>query len=236
MRSKVLKGGATLVLRRVVSALLSLLNTLIVARILGPEQYGVVAISLGIFYFLTFVGRMGLNIYIVRKPDLAKGEVEQILSFYNTVGILFCLILWLLAPAFGLWTGASQVSTALRFLIPAVWLDMIGMTASSMLERDLKFGKISLIFGISEIANYALTLTLVVFYENYLAAISGYVLQFLLYAIFSHYSHPIRWKLRWSFEALVPACKYGFSYSSSNWILNLRGLTIPLFVSRFCRY
>ena len=233
MKSKVLKGGVSMALRQILSALLSLLNTLVVARILGPKQYGIVAISLGIFFFLTFVGKMGLNTYIVRKPDLAKREVEEILAFYNTVGVLLCFLIWLLAPVFGLWTGNSQVSTALRFLIPAIWFDMVGMVASSMLERDLKFGKISFIFALSEITNYALSLTLVIVYKNYLAAVSGYVLQFLVYAILAFFYNPVRWRLRWSFESLAPACRYGFSYSSSNSILNLRSLTIPLFVSRF---
>ncbi len=232
MKTKVLKGAISLGLKQVLSALLSLVSTLVVARILGPEKYGIVAISLGIFYFFKFIGRMGLNVYLIRQPNISQEEVEQILSFYNTVGALVCLILWLAAPVFGWWIGKSEVSLALRLLIPAVWLDMVGSCASSMLERELDFAKVGLINALAEVANYVLSVTLVVIYKSYLAAVSGYVLQFLLLAFLAHYFHPIKWRYRWNWKTLGPALKYGFSYCSSNWILNLKSLTIPLFVSR----
>lgn len=218
--------------REVLSASLSLLSTLVVARILGPEKYGVVAVSLGLFYFFTFIGRMGLNVYIVRKPELLKEEVEQILTFYNTVGIFACFLLWLASPLFGWWIGNSDVTLALRILIPAVWLDMIGMTASSMLERNLDFTKVSFIYAVAEIANYAFSVTLVTINGSYISAILGYVLQFLLFAILSHYHYPIRWGFKLSRSVLKPALKYGIFYSSSDFVLNLRSLTIPVFVSR----
>lgn len=232
IRKKVLKGGILLAMREVVSASLSLVSVLVVARILGPEQYGVVAIVLGFFFFFSWLGRMGLNVYVVRKPDLSREEVEQILCFYNTVGVLICFILWLVAPLFGLWTGNSDVSVAFRWLIPAIWLDMIGTLASCMLERKLDFAKVSLIQALAEISNYLLSVTLVVVYKSYLAAISGYAMQFLVLAILAHYFNPIRWRYRWTWKALYPALKYGSSYSLSDWTLNLRTLTIPLLVSR----
>lgn len=232
MRTKIIKGGVSLVLKQILSALLSLVSTLLIARILGPEKYGIVAISLGIFYFFTFIGRMGLNVYVIRQPNISKEEVEQILGFYNTVGASICLLLWLAAPVFGWWTGKTEVSLALRFLFPVVWLDMIGSCASSMLERELNFTKVSLVNALSEVANYMLSVTLVLIYKSYLAVILGYVLQYLVFALLAHYFSPIRWRYRWNSKTLTPALKYSFSYCSSNWILNLRSLTIPLLVSR----
>lgn len=232
MKQKIFRGGLFLALKQILSAALSLVSTLVVARILGPEKYGIVAISLGIFYFFKFIGRMGLHVYIVRQANITNHEVEQILSFYNTIGLLLCCIIWLTAPAFGWWTETQEVTVALRFLIPAIWFEMVGSAASSMLERNLDFSKVSLINAAAEISNYLLSVTLVVVYQSYLGAISGYLLQSLLFAILAHYFHPIKWRYRWHWKALSPAIKYGISYSLANWILNLKSLTIPLLVSR----
>lgn len=141
-------------------------------------------------------------------------------------------MLWLATPIFGWWSGNDQVPIALKFLIPAVWLDMVGTTSQSMLERNLEFGKVSLIFALSEIANYILAISLVLIYESYLGVISGYILQFLLFTTLAYYCYPIKWSFRWNLKTLKPALKYGLTFCSSNWIQNLRSLTIPIFVSR----
>lgn len=232
MKNKIVRGGIGLTLRHVLSAFLSLLSTLVIARLLGPEKYGVVVTSLGIFYFLVFTGKMGLNIYIVREPNLSKEDVEQILVFYSIFGILLCAVLWLATPIFGWWSGNDQVPIALKFLIPAVWLNMVATTSQSMLERNLEFAKVSLIFALSEVANYILAISLVLIYESYLGVISGYVLQFLLFAILAYYCYPIKWSFHWNFKTLKPALKYGLTFSSSDWIQSLRSLAIPIFVSR----
>lgn len=233
IKKKVFRGGIALTIRRILSAFLSLIGTLFIARILGPEKYGVVSVSLGMYYFFSFIGRMGLHAYILRAPELFKEDAEQILAFYCTVGLLFCSILWLGAPIAGLWSGNSEVPIALRYLIPAVWFDMLAVPSSCMLQRNLEFGKYGLIYALAEVSNYIVSIIAVLLYQSYLGVVLGYIVQYVLFAVLAHFSHPIRLRFRWNWKTLAPACRYGFSFSSSNWISNLRSLTIPVFVSRF---
>ena len=232
IKKKIFEGGISLIVKQIISAFLSFLSILVIARILGPEEYGIVSITLGIFYFMKYIGRMGLGVYIVRQKNLFENEVEQILCFFNTVGVLVCCILWLSAPLFSIWTQKTEVLLALRLIIPAIWFDMVGSTALSMLERDLNFRTVGFINSLAEISNYIFSLGLLLIHKSYLVVISGYVLQFFLIAVLSHFCHPIRWCLRWEWKTLRSALHYGFSYSCANWILNLKSLTIPLFLSR----
>ena len=233
IKNKVLKGGIYLVFRQILATLFSLISTLVIARILGPVTYGILATSLGIFYFLKWGGRLGLHIYLVRKPDLSTEEVEQVLSFYNTIGIIFCILLWCASPLFGWWTQQEEVTQVLRWLIPAIWLDMISGVSIGMLERELHFDRVGLYDALAQIANYSVSVSLVLFQKNYWGPIFGTILQFFVLACLSHYSYPVAWRWRWRRKTLKPILVYGLTYYSSNWIFTLKSLTVPLFVTRF---
>ncbi|AFY50746.1 membrane protein involved in the export of O-antigen and teichoic acid [Nostoc sp. PCC 7524] len=232
IKSKVIQGSIYLTIRQLLASGFSLVSALVIARILGPKNYGIVTTSLGIFYFLKWSGRLGLSAYLVRKPNLSENEAQQVLCFYNVVGIAFCFVSWLVAPAFGWWTGQVEVAQLLQWLVPAIWLDMIGSVPASMQERELRFKQVGLIDAIAQIANYLLSIAIVLMYKNYWGVIAGTILQFMVFASVSFWCYPMSWRWKWHWQDLKPAIHYGLTYYFANWLFTLKSLTIPLFVSR----
>ena len=231
LKNKVLRGGIFLTLRQLLSSGLSLVSVLVIARTLGPEKYGLVASSFGLFYFLVWTGQLGLNMYLVRQPDLEKAEAEQLMAFYNTVGLLFCCVMWAIAPLFSQWTNVPEVSTIVRWLLPAVWLNMIGGVSLGMLTRDLAFDRISLIESLSQISNYLLSVPIVLIYKSYWGPIAGLFLQFFVAASLAYAFYPVRLRLRWKWAAIKKMMSYGITFFMASWVQTLRVLTIPLIVT-----
>lgn len=161
LKEKILKGGISLSIRQLLVAGLSLVNVLVIARILGPERYGIVTIVLGIFYFFTPTLKLGLQVYLVRKPDFVKKDSEQIVAFYNTVGVAIIALLWSAAPLVGWWTGKSEVTQGLQVVLPALWLDQVSRISIAMLEKELRFAQVGVIEALAQIANYLLSVILV---------------------------------------------------------------------------
>ena len=236
LKGKVLKGSIVLTIRQLLTAGLSLVSLLVIAKILGPKQYGIVTLALGIFYFLIWTGRLGLNTYLVRQPDLPEDGLTQVVGFYNTVGVGLCLLLWFLTPLASWWTGEPNVTIALQWLMPAVWLDMVSLAAIGMLERELRFAEVGLIEGIAKITNYGFSIPWVLMMDpsqGYLGPIFGTVVEFTVKMVLTYCFYPIKWSLRWQWSFLKPALVYGLTYSGSDLILNLRTLRVPILVSRF---
>ena len=69
LRTKVLRGGAFLAGRQVIGMALSLAGVLLVTRVIGPRQYGVYAMAMGIVTFLSNIGTWGIDIYLLRKTE-----------------------------------------------------------------------------------------------------------------------------------------------------------------------
>lgn len=225
-------------LRQIITACLSLVSILVIARILGPTNYGIITITLGLFYFLAFTGRLGLNTYLIRQPDLPEDACSQILGFYNTVGITLCVLLWLAAPLAGWWTQTSEVTTALRLIIPGIWLHSVSRAIVGMLEREVRFVEVGFIEFASQIGNYLFAVPFVLFLHSqnnssaYLGPIIGTVIQFGLQTLISQYVYKAKWSLRWQWLFLKPALQYGLTFSLSDAILNLRTLRVSVLVSR----
>ncbi len=232
LKKKVYSGEFYLALRQLLSTGLSLIGVIILARTLGPESYGMVVVTVGVFFFLAGTSSLGLNAYLVRQPELPENGAAQILAFYNTAGIVFCGLVWLIAPAIGVWVDEPTVSLLLRCMVPAIWLYMIANVSISMLERDLRFAEVSWIETFALAANYGLSIPLVLIYQSYWGPIAGFILQFLLLAVLAQYRHPIAWQWQWQWSVIRTALRHSFTLSSAHSVLLLRGLTVPLLVGR----
>ena len=231
IKNKVLRGGIFLTLRQLLSSGLSVISMLVIARQLGPEKYGIVVSSLGVFYFLNWTGQMGLNMYLVRQPNLEEKEVEQLVAFYSTVGLAFCSLMWLVAPLFSLWSGVPEMFSILRWLMPVVWLNLVGEVSTSMLSRELRFDQVSLVDGISQTANYLLSVPIVLFTGSYWGPIAGTFLQFSLNACWAYTLRPVRLTFKWQWSYLKKIMSYGIPFFFASWVQTLRSLTIPLIIT-----
>jgi len=232
LKSKVLQGGIYLTIRQLAASALSLVSVLVIARILGPENYGVFVSASFILYFTFWTAKCGLDVYSIRQPDLPKDAAEQILAFYNTAGIGLCVLLWFATPLVGAWTGQSVLVEVLRWLVPVIWLEMVARASISMMERDMRFPQVGLIETLAQVANYAVSVPLVLLNWGYWGPIAGFFAQFALLAVMASWCYPIAWRWHWRSQFIGSALRSGLAYSGSNLIWNFKTLTLPLIVSR----
>ncbi|URD48302.1 oligosaccharide flippase family protein [Chroococcidiopsis sp. CCNUC1] len=232
LKNKVLQGGIYLTIRQLAASALSLVSVLVIARVLGPENYGVVVSAAFILYFTFWTAKCGLDVYSIRQPTLPKDAAEQILAFYNTVGIGLCVLLWFATPLVGAWTGQSVLVEVLRWLVPVIWLEMVASASIAMMERELRFPQVGLVETLAQVSNYAVSVPLVLLNWGYWGPIAGFVVQFTLLAVMASVCYPIAWRWRWQPQFISSALRSGLAYSGSNLIWNFKTLTVPLVVSR----
>ncbi|MEP0885308.1 oligosaccharide flippase family protein [Trichocoleus sp. ST-U3] len=231
LKSKVLQGGIYLTIRQLMGVGVSLVSVLVIARVLGPELYGVVAVASGMLFFTFWTGKLGLEVYLIRQPDLPEDAPEQVLAFYNTMGVGLCVLLWLAVPLYSLFTGQTVVAQVLKWLVPVVWLEMVSSVSISMMERELRFSQVGLIETLAQVSNSILAVSLVLMNWGYWGPIAGIGLQYILLALMASYCYRISWRWRWRWQFIRSALRYSLAYCGANFIGSLKGLTLPLFVS-----
>ena len=98
LKEKTVKGVAWSAVERFSSQGITFVFNILIARILLPEDYGVVAM-LGIFMAVagTFIDS-GFATALIRKPDRTEADFCTVFYFNIAVSTFFCLLLWLTAP------------------------------------------------------------------------------------------------------------------------------------------
>lgn len=228
---KVMKGGVYLAVRQMVSVGLSIVSILVVARQLGPTDYGVLVNALGIYYFITWTGRLGLHVYLIQTQELADGVAAQILAFLNWLSLGLAIALILISPAIGVWTGKQAIAELIRWLPLAIAADLSASVPIAMLERQLAFAEVGLIEMGAQFANYLVTLPLVFAGWRYWGPLVGLCARGLTLLLLAQFFYRVRWQWRWHWSVLRPALRYGLSFSLSDWVGALRSLTLPVVVT-----
>ena len=97
-RSKVIKGFAWEGATKLIIQAMSWASTIIVARLLSPEDYGIVAISGVFIVLLTVVAGMGFSAGLINKKRISNNEITGIFWLGLLIAFILTVAMILAAP------------------------------------------------------------------------------------------------------------------------------------------
>ncbi|WP_270518773.1 oligosaccharide flippase family protein [Ligilactobacillus salivarius] len=74
--------------------LLSIVVEIILARLLTPHDYGIVAVVVVFTTFFTTFSDMGLSTAIVQRKDLTKSDIDNIYTFTVYISVILMVIFY----------------------------------------------------------------------------------------------------------------------------------------------
>lgn len=126
-------------------------GSVILARILTPEDFGVMGIVLLVTGLFSQVGFTGYTSAIIAKQDLNNTDLNTAFLLCVITGLLLSSILFFVAPLFENIFNTVGLRKALQVSILIIILGAIGNVSMAQLGKNLRFGGIAIItaFGIS---------------------------------------------------------------------------------------
>jgi O-antigen/teichoic acid export membrane protein len=85
------KGASWLALFKLLSQIFSWTITIVIARILLPEEYGLYAMALLITGYAELFSRLGLGSAIIQKQNITDTEMSSIFWFSIMIGTVFSI-------------------------------------------------------------------------------------------------------------------------------------------------
>ena len=119
--------------------------TLIVIRLLSPEDYGLFAFAAVVIGLLDILDDMGLASAIVKKKELTDKYVEQIFGMMIIFNIGFYALLYTSAPLVSGFYEDIRLETIIEVLGLQVLIRTFFYIPNAMMRRDMDFRRISLI-------------------------------------------------------------------------------------------
>lgn len=123
---------------------------LVLARILGPEQFGLVAMVAVFIVVSQVLVDAGLGSAIIQRKTLSQVDLNSVFLFNQLASVFLVVILWMVAPLVAAFYRQPELSPILRTLGLGIVLGAFGGIHRAILQRDLRF---SSLFWVSTPAN-----------------------------------------------------------------------------------
>ena len=193
--AKVLKGSALSLLIKFIQKSLGLISTLILARLLTPEDFGVVAISALVLHFCEVLSTAGSESYLIQKKDLSSQDINS--SW--TLEVILKLSLWLMLvcsiPFISSFYEQEKLTNALLLSSCVLLLNAFKSPSIALLKKHLKYRKIFSLGVFQKLISFAVVMLLVFYSPSYWAIIIGDVVSAIVFVIGSYLidSYRPRW-------------------------------------------
>jgi PST family polysaccharide transporter len=144
----------------VVGKLGSFVVSLVLARLLAPEDFGIFAIALAATQFAMHVNDMG----VIAATVQWRGRVEDMVPTGTTMALLFSagwyLLFWFAAPAFATLAGSSDATPVVRLLTASILIDGVVAVRVGLIQRRFQQDKLTIAILAGFGVNAAVAITL----------------------------------------------------------------------------
>jgi teichuronic acid exporter len=197
MGGTVLRGIVWIAAMRWAAQLFTWASTLIIARLLRPEDYGLVAMATVLTGFLEVVSDLGLGSALVQSRDTTRKQVEATMGATILLGVGAALLVAASAPLWARVQGDPRVLPIVLALAFGVLLTVIGNVPYSMLNRRLAFGQVGRAQFVRGLSTALATVLSAFVLQSHWALVVGYLVGRFVFTAMLIAAEPVR--PRWPF-------------------------------------
>lgn len=197
--------------------LLSIVVEIILARLLTPHDYGIVAVVVVFTTFFTTFSDMGLSTAIVQRKDLTKSDIDNIYTFTVYISVILMVIFYFFSYIIAEFYGSSVYVNVGKLLSISLFFNALNMVPNGILNRDKKFVTIAVRTVIVYVLSAVLTIILAFLGAKYYALVA----QAIFSAMFTFIWNVITTKPKFMIKYDNSGLKKVASYSIFQFAFNL---------------
>jgi len=202
--------------------LLGLVSTMVLARLLTPADFGIVAVAMALVGIMDAFFDFGFGLALIKNQKATREDYDAAWSLRLANMVLFGLCVALFSPLVAMYADAPEIiaiSLVLALSIAVRGLENIGTVD---FQKDLEFSSVFKLQVVSKVLTIGTTILLAFILRSYWAIIIG-ALTGAIYAVtFSYLMSPFRPRLRFKGIAGI--------WNFSKWVL-LTNMARQLFYS-----
>ncbi len=158
-----------------------LANIFVLARILPPSDYGLMAMATVVTNLALLIRDQGTSAAIIQKEELTHHTVNTVFWFNLIVGITIALVIAVGSPFIADYFKHDELITILVILALIFPISSSSISHQALLERESKFKKLAFI----EVVSSLIAMIVAVIAALYGAGVYSLVLQAILMALLS---------------------------------------------------
>lgn len=191
-KKQLIRGAAWTVGTRWIIKLLGFLNTVIMARILLPEDYGIVAMAmLAVGMVQTFID-VSPTLILLRKAELTQDEIDSSWTLRTIQGLIAGALMFLLTPVAMQYFSEPRLQYVLWAFAASVVLTSVSSIGTVLAQKEFNFLLEFKLQTISKLMSVLTTLAFGFWLGDFRALVFGIVAGYLAPLVLGYVLHPYR--------------------------------------------
>ena len=170
------------------------LSTLAVARLLTPEDYGLVGMAAVYLGLLTMLSEAGLGTTIIAMRDLRGSRLAQMHSLAAIIGVAGFAVSCIIAGPLAAFFKAPLLRAVVIVLSANFVIMSLRTVPQASLQRQLRFGRVALIDGVNSLITASTSIILALAGFRYWALVIAALTGSVFATIIALWSQPVRYE------------------------------------------
>jgi lipopolysaccharide exporter len=136
----------------IITAVLQIGYTAVMARLLDPAAFGLVAMAGVILRFGSYFAQMGIERAVIQKKEINEIDIRSSFTLSVYLGIIFFILTWFLAPLSVYIFDNEKVVLVVKVMALSFLITGLSTTSLGLLKRNLNFR----VTAIIDIISYAI--------------------------------------------------------------------------------
>ncbi|MDB4387476.1 lipopolysaccharide biosynthesis protein [Akkermansiaceae bacterium] len=160
LKRKSVRGGAVTMLSQGISIAIQLASTVTLARLLSPNDYGVMAMVMAVTGFAGLFRDLGLSSASIQKKDLTTAQQSNLFWINVGMGTLLTAMVASASPLVAWFYGKPELTAVTLALSSTFLIGSFGTQSGAMLVRIMQFGRQAAAGIAGALVGFAVSVTL----------------------------------------------------------------------------
>jgi O-antigen/teichoic acid export membrane protein len=181
-----------MVVARMCDRLLGLVSMVILARLLVPDDFGIVAMAMSVVALLGLLRAFGFDVVLIQHRDLKRAHYDTAFTLNLLVSLLVSLLLVAMSAPAAVFFGEPELTWVMVFLAFAPAISSLLNIGVVDFRKNLEFRREFLFMFLARIARFVVTVSLAFSLRNHWALVFGILIGRGAEVLISYVMHPYR--------------------------------------------
>ncbi|MBB3605036.1 PST family polysaccharide transporter [Mycolicibacterium sp. BK556] len=150
LQGTAVRGGAAVMLGQVARTVIQLIGLILLARLLSPADFGLVAMVTSIIGVTSVLSDFGLSLAIMRDANLERAIRDSLFYISVVMAVVTAGLVWLAAPLIADFYSEPRLEEVTRWLAASICIAGLAPQFRAELARTLKFGALASVDTIAQ--------------------------------------------------------------------------------------
>ncbi len=190
LKHDVIRGSLALLVSQAASVGLSMVNTLILARLLIPSDFGLIGMVTVFINFLVLFKDAGLSTATIQNEKISSGQISTLFWINALISIGLGLVILLISPLVAAFYKKPELAAITAVLSVSFIIQGFSIQHNALLQRHLKFRTTALVEVIAQSSSVIVAITMALTGFRYWALVGGTMTRSVVLTILTYFFCP----------------------------------------------